>query len=136
MGGFEQKYSRWIGEDAEFTRRFAALNSARFVIDPLPTWKYRRHLNNYSAMQWRNIRARARIIDEHLRNKTVPEHLIDTATTSVQGALASSFDIAYWERQYKAAIELFGELPPQHRNIRRLGRYFLSHVHTLWDSNH
>lgn len=128
MGGFLDKYSRWMAEDSEFVRRFLALPGLRVAGDAGQTWGYRRHQHNYSAFQWRNIQARGRIIEEHLDKNVVPAHCIGQARRSVMQAREEAFDIAYWEGNDTATRQLFAELPARRRTPKRWLRYAISQV--------
>lgn len=126
MGGFLDEYSRWMAEDSEFVRRFLALPGLKVAGDAKQTWGYRRHQQNYSAFQWRNIQARARIIQEHLDRHVVPAHCIGRARQAVIQARADAFDIAYWEGNYGAACDLYRELPAEEKGVRRWLRFAIS----------
>jgi glycosyltransferase involved in cell wall biosynthesis len=119
MGGFQKRYSRWIGEDSEFTRRFASLDDCVFVGDTLPTWGYRRHSSNYSAVQWKNIKAKADILDEHLRLGVVPPPYVGVTCDERDATRGAAFDQACWEKASDHVASLFSELPPAQRTAKR-----------------
>ncbi|HAN29488.1 MAG TPA: hypothetical protein DCP75_17540 [Haliea salexigens] len=119
MGGFIEKYSRWIGEDSEFTRRFASMDDCVFVGDIQPTWGYRRHSSNYSSVQWKNIKAKADILDEHLRLGVVPPPYVDMTCDERDATRGAAFDQACWEKASGHVASLFSELPPAQRTAKR-----------------
>jgi len=123
VGGINPFYSRWVAEDSEFTRRLVAHEEARLVIDKEVTWKYRRHEDNYSKEQWKNIYGRARILQEHLKNKVVPPDFIHDTQRTAEDALGKAFDIAYWAKQYSDSLAVYSELPPSQLNYKRRIRH-------------
>ena len=126
MGGFLDKYSRWIGEDSEFTRRFASLKDCVFVGDTQPTWGYRRHDSNYSAVQWKNIKAKADILDEHLRLGVVPPSCIEATVSERDTTRGIAFDQACWEKARGDIADLYSELPPAQRTAKRRAKLALA----------
>lgn len=126
MGGFLEKYSRWIGEDSEFTRRFASLEGCVFVGDTQPTWGYRRHDSNYSAVQWKNIKAKADILDEHLRLGVVPPSCIEATASERDTTRGIAFDQACWEKARGDIVDLYSELPPAQRTAKRRAKLVLA----------
>jgi len=126
MGGFLNKYSRWIGEDSEFTRRFASLEGCDFVGDTQPTWGYRRHDSNYSAVQWKNIKAKADILDEHLRLGVVPPPCIEATVSERDTTRGIAFDQACWEKARGDVAHLYSELPPAQRTAKRRAKLVLA----------
>ena len=119
MGGFLEKYSRWIGEDSEFTRRFSSLERCVFVGDTQPSWGYRRHSTNYSAVQWKNIKAKADILDEHLRLGVVPPSYVEATVAERDTTRGSAFDQACWEKAGGDIATLYSELPATQRTAKR-----------------
>tara|TARA_R110001583_G_scaffold154316_1_gene305994 strand:+ start:23805 stop:24782 length:978 start_codon:yes stop_codon:yes gene_type:complete len=128
MGGFKDKYSRWIGEDSEFIRRFSSLENCLFVGDSQQTWGYRRHPNNYSLIQWRNINAKAIILDELLAEHVVPPAFIADTQAESDWMRCRAFDQACWEREREGLGLLYAQLPAGQRNIKRSAKYILSRV--------
>ncbi|MCR9186204.1 MAG: glycosyltransferase family 2 protein [Halieaceae bacterium] len=126
MGGFLEKYSRWIGEDSEFTRRFASLDDCVFVGDTQPTWGYRRHSSNYSAVQWKNIKAKADILEEHLRLGVVPPSYVGATCAERDATRGAAFDQACWEKASGHVADLFLELPPAQRTAKRRAKALLA----------
>lgn len=126
MGGFKERYSRWIAEDSEFTRRFASLEGCVFVGDTQATWGYRRHESNYSAIQWKNIKAKADILDEHLNLGIVPTGDIETTRKERDFTRGVAFDQACWEKATDAVASLFAELPPGQRTAKRRAKAVLA----------
>ncbi|MEQ8837715.1 glycosyltransferase family 2 protein [Haliea sp.] len=126
MGGFLEKYSRWIGEDTEFTRRFASLDDCLFVGDTQATWGYRRHCSNYSAVQWRNIKAKADILDEHLSLGVVPPAYVSATCAERDTTRGTAFDQACWEKASDHVASLFSELPPAQRTAKRRTKALLA----------
>ena len=128
MGGFIEKYSRWIGEDSEFTRRFASLDDCVFVGDTQPTWGYRRHSSNYSAVQWKNIKAKADILEEHLRRGVVPPSYVGATCAERDATRGTAFDQACWEKASGHVASLFTELPPAQRTAKRRAKALFAKV--------
>lgn len=119
MGGFKPEYSRWIGEDSEFTRRFASMDEVVIAGDSRRTWGYRRHAGNHSLVQWRNVKARADILEEHLYRKVVPAEYIDQTATVKDATKCRAFDQAYLEKARDNIGDLFCHLPRSGRNYKR-----------------
>jgi glycosyltransferase involved in cell wall biosynthesis len=126
MGGFIQKYSRWIGEDAEFTRRFLLLPDITVVGDKMATWGYRRHGNNYSRDQWKNIYSKAQILTEHVNERIIPDKYLDDVSREIDRALVRAFDQAYWSHSKEGVIEVWGKLPMRLKTIKRKLKYLIS----------
>ncbi|MDF1643115.1 MAG: glycosyltransferase family A protein [Pseudomonadales bacterium] len=127
-GGINLAYRDWQAEDSEFTRRMVAQESARLVMDTDITWHYRRHANNFSAKHWKNLYAKARIIQEHIDTNIVPEHNLDHARRLILDARGEAFDSAFWEYHYHDARKIYSELPKSHRTVKRKMRRLLSSV--------
>ena len=124
MGGFNSDFSRWIGEDSEFMRRFSALEQVVFVGDTRQTWGYRRHANNYSLIQWRNINAKADILDALLARGTVPKRYVRITESERDLVRCRAFDQACWEKAHCEIDALYRKLPPTARSGKRsLKRY-------------
>ena len=124
MGGFNNEFSRWIGEDSEFMRRFSALEQVVFVGDTRQTWGYRRHANNYSLIQWRNINAKADILDALLARGTVPKRYVRITESERDLVRCRAFDQACWEKAHCEIDALYRKLPPTARSGKRsLKRY-------------
>lgn len=127
MGGFLEKYSRWIAEDSEFTRRFASLDGCLFVGDTRATWGYRRHSSNYSAVQWKNIKAKADILDEHLKLGVVPSQYRAETERERDLTRGAAFDQACWESAGRRVVaELYAELPGPQRTSKRRAKALLA----------
>lgn len=130
-GGIDLAYRNWQAEDSEFTRRMVAYQSARLVIDTDITWRYRRHANNFSTTHWKNLYAKARIIQEHVDTNIVPENVLDHALGVILDARGEAFDSAFWERHYQDAQQIYAELPRSRRTVKRRMRRMLS---SLWNT--
>ena len=119
MGGFLPKYSRWIGEDSEFIRRFLALPDIVVAGDMAQTWGYRRHGGNTSATRWKNFHCKALVLQEHLDLAVVPTAHADEVRAEVRRALGEAFDIAFWDRSRRGTLELYGKLPLAEKTLKR-----------------
>lgn len=127
MGGFLERYSRWRAEDFEFTRRFYARCPDPIIGDRQQTWGYRRHDANHSFDQWRNLLARAQILEAHVKEGVEPEALRESALGEASNARGAAFDIAFWGGDFTAASALYrGELRSPQRTLRRRMRYLVS----------
>jgi len=122
VGGFKEKYSRWMAEDSEFVRRFIAQENICAIYDTDCTWGYRRHPDNYSSVEWKNYYGKAKILQEHLSVGVVPDPLIKMTEANIVMSLGEAFDIAYWKRDSNAAQKIFKELPLQAKTPKRLMR--------------
>ncbi|MDR3706547.1 MAG: glycosyltransferase family 2 protein [Paludibacteraceae bacterium] len=126
MGGFLPKYSRWSGEDAEFTRRFLLLPDISVVGDANQTWGYRRHVNNFSKDQWKNIYSKAQILTEHVNERIIPDKYLDDVSREIDRALVRAFDQAYWSHSKDGVIEVWGNLPIRLKTLKRKIKYYIS----------
>ncbi|MBL4584183.1 MAG: glycosyltransferase [Pseudomonadales bacterium] len=127
-GGIDLAYRDWQAEDSEFTRRMVAQASACLVIDTDITWGYRRHENNFSATQWKNIYAKARIIQEHIDAGVVASEVLNYAQDEVYRTRGEAFDIAFWTGFYADACGIYSELPRTEKTLKRRVRRVLSYL--------
>jgi hypothetical protein len=130
MGGFLPKYSRWIGEDTEFVRRFLLLPDLVVAGDRCQTWGYRRHENNYSRTRWKNFYNKARILQEHIDAGIVPEVLRSEVRGEIERSLGEAFDIAAWDRSAEGVHETYAMLPAKEKGLKRRVKFALSWVLT------
>ncbi|MDH3647858.1 MAG: glycosyltransferase family 2 protein [Gammaproteobacteria bacterium] len=128
MGGFREKYSRWIAEDSEFTRRFSSLADVTFIGDSQQTWNYRRHPSNYSLIQWRNFEAKATILQEHLDLGVVPVEFLQLTQNELERSRSLAFDQAFWGKAYDDANRMYHLLPRHSRSIKRRLRYMIARL--------
>jgi len=119
MGGFLTKYSRWIAEDAEFVRRFLLLPGLVVVGDSAQTWRYRRHQDNYSRVQWKNIHGSARILKEHLDLGLIPPVMAGDVIQKIDRTMGLAFDAACWKHCHEEAAEIYATLTPRQRTVKR-----------------
>lgn len=111
-GGIRPAYSRWLAEDAEFTRRLALAAGPNAVYDRQPTWKYRRHPQNYSTpSEFRNILAGVRILEEHMRLGDIPASLHAEVKARIVQRHVKAFMSAYWQKHDVDAIEVARKIP-------------------------
>lgn len=134
-GGIREMYSRWPAEDSEFIRRLAAGSAVRLILDTHVSWNYRRYGSNFSETQWKNVYAKAQILEEHLARDVVPEGLIPTVRQWSSATRAKAFDIAYWTGHYSAARELHSNLPREQRSLKRLLRYYAASLREILAAN-
>ena len=125
-GGIDLTYRDWQAEDSEFTRRLAAHESARLVMDTHITWRYRRHGNNFSTTHWKNMYAKARIIQEHIDSNIVPKQDLDHARGIILNARGEAFDSAFWGGHYQDARRIYADLAGSQRTLKRRMRRVLS----------
>lgn len=116
-GGILARYSRWQAEDAEFMRRLALVPGACAAYDTRLCWSYRRHPTNFStSSEHRNILAGTRILEEHLRNGTVPDTLRAEVEARVVQRKVTAFMRAYWGGCDREAIDIAREIPPRNKS--------------------
>ncbi len=130
-GGIIEKYSRWKAEDSEFTRRLVAAPDARVWLDNRVGWFYRRHGQNFSETQWRNVEARAVILEEHIRKGVVPESCAVAANDVAERTRAKAFDIAYWTGFYREAIVIYNKVPQRQKSVMRKARRIMCSLKSL-----
>ncbi len=111
MGGFLPKYSRWIGEDTEFIRRFLLMPDIVVAGDSQTTWGYRRHANNYSKIQWENILSKATILQEHLSIGLIPARYRADIEVEIKRARLRALDHAFQSGNFEAVCALYRPLP-------------------------
>jgi glycosyltransferase involved in cell wall biosynthesis len=130
MGGFLPKYSRWIGEDTEFVRRFLLQSGIVVAGDSLATWGYRRHANNYSKDQWKNIHGKARILQEHLNLGLVPTEYKADQLFEIHRSWRRAFDHACWGGDHIGAVTLFKQMPSEIKSVKSYLKYLRALIHT------
>ncbi len=126
MGGFLPKYSRWIGEDAEFIRRFLLVPDIVVAGDSQTTWGYRRHDNNYSKNQWENILSKATILQEHMDLGLVPERYHADITVEIKRARLRALDHAFQSGNFEAVGALYRQLPCKIESPRSLLKFLFA----------
>ncbi|MEQ1661849.1 MAG: glycosyltransferase family 2 protein [Thiobacillus sp.] len=115
-GGINPAFSRVKAEDTEFSRRFLLHPEAIVAGDLHPTWSYRRHANNTSLIQWRNIQGKARILEHHLASGLIPPALIQAVVHEIRNTYLNAFNIAFWEGYYCDARALLANIPLSQRS--------------------
>jgi glycosyltransferase involved in cell wall biosynthesis len=128
MGGFLPKYSRWIAEDSEFTRRFLLLPDVTVAGDSNQTWGYRRHGKNMTDAQWKSINCKAKILSEHLSLNLVPEMYKGDVYREIDKALTRSFDQACWSKSKEGVVEIWKNMPIRLKNAKRMLKYLISNL--------
>lgn len=137
MGGFLARYSSWRAEDLEFTRRFYACSDIPIVGDRQQTWGYRRHGANHSADQWRNLLARAHILEAHVENGVESMDMHELVLHEAARARTAAFDTAFWDGEFQATRELYrSELRGEHRTLKRRLRYLVAVVRGALQRGH
>ena len=131
MGGFLPKYSRWIGEDTEFIRRFLLLPDIVVVGDAYATWGYRRHANNYSKNQWENILSKASILQEHLESGLIPQRYLADADFEIKRARSRAFNQAFQSGNFEAVCSLYRQLPSEIESFKSFTKYLVARASTL-----
>jgi glycosyltransferase involved in cell wall biosynthesis len=128
MGGFLPKYSRWVGEDSEFVRRFVSMPDVVVAGDHAQTWGYRRHGDNFSKIKWKNYYCKPRILKEHLDLGVVPERFRGEVDEEVARSLAEAFDMAYWDDSREGMREIYPQLPASVKTLKRRFKALMSVV--------
>lgn len=131
MGGFLPKYSRWIGEDTEFIRRFLLKPDIVVAGDSQTTWGYRRHANNYSKIQWENILSKATILQEHLDLGLIPSRYHADTEHEIRRALIRAFEHAYQSGNFEAACTLYRQLPGELESFKSFIKFLIASSSSL-----
>lgn len=128
IGGIDPKYRRAIAEDTDFCRRLLLHPDTVVAGDTQVTWKYRRHSANTSASQWRNLRGKARILQDHLDANLIPDALESDVREEIAKTRLEAFNTAYWDRDWQGVPEAYKELPRPFRNIKTRARLIVSWI--------
>lgn len=126
MGGIDPTFSRAKAEDTEFSRRFLLQPDTVVAGDLHPTWSYRRHANNTSYTQWKNIQGKARILEHHLARGLIPGDLVADVQAEIRRTHRDAFNIAYWEGYYCDARSLLADIPLFQRTPKIWARALIS----------
>lgn len=114
IGGINPRYSRWQAEDTDFFRR--CLLATRLACDSRVTAQYNRHDSNMSSTKFLNWVKRADILEEQLKAGIVPSayhpHVIREIGTSRRTACLQAF----WAKKYSEAVQLYADVPSEHRD--------------------
>lgn len=131
MGGFLPKYSRWVAEDTEFVRRFLLQHNITVAGDTQATWGYRRHANNYSKTQWKNILGKSRILQEHLDLGLVPTEYHEDQLFEIRRAWRRAFDNACWSGNHRDAVKLFKQMPREVKSAKSYVKYLRANLYSV-----
>lgn len=126
MGGINTKYSRNNAEDTDFTRRFLLLPDVVVAGDTQVTWSYRREADNMSLDQHRNIMGKARILEDHLHNRIIPDEYKQKVSEEILKTKKRAFDQAFYAKAYDDVRQFFKDIPAGNRNMHMYLRYFAS----------
>ena len=98
VGGINAKYSRMQAEDSDLTRK--AIAKGQICCDLAVTAKQRRHGDNMSVIEAENLLGKARILEDHIKEKIYPnddlEHLRNTISMTKNLAVQA----AYYKRNF------------------------------------
>ena len=125
MGGFQEKYSRWIAEDYEFTSRFTLLPDVVVAANLAPSWGYRRHDMNYSKTSWKNIDGEANILQEHLDLNLVPDQFVAKVKQRITLTRENAFDDACWKKDLTGIKQTWLRLPQASKTLKRTAKWLL-----------
>jgi glycosyltransferase involved in cell wall biosynthesis len=132
MGGFLPKYSRWVGEDSEFIRRFLADDRVHMAGDEKATWGYRRHGSNMSGTRWKNYYCKPLILQEHQSLGHVPQAHQAAVKQEVDRSLTEAFDVASWDGACDGVLQVYAQLPASARTWRRRAKALRCRLRRLW----
>lgn len=109
IGGANPVFSRLNGEDSDITRRLSLTGPA--VADSRISVSIRKHANNKSASLARNLYGRYHVLEQHVREIGLPEHLANAAALERDKTIVRAFKHACWEGQAELAKQCRSLLP-------------------------
>jgi glycosyltransferase involved in cell wall biosynthesis len=104
IGGIRAKFSRVLGEDADLTRR--CVDEGCVVCDTAITVDLRKHPVSFSAHPVTNMLGRIQILEESLRDRSVPEHYRPDVLEAIRVTRQQALRTAFYRRDFEAFRQL------------------------------
>ncbi|MGH6897064.1 MAG: glycosyltransferase family 2 protein [Geminicoccaceae bacterium] len=108
VGGIREKFSRVLGEDADLTRRCVAEGCV--ACDTAITVELRKHSASFSGHPVRNLLGRIEILEESLRDGSVPEAYRSEVIEAIGVTRQQALRAAFYRRDFEAFRCLSGQV--------------------------